>query len=181
MKPKLKITGQKELLKKLAAFGEEAERKISLATFGTAGQIADDATQSAPANNGDLRQSINLNPNTPGKLFYEVAVNVPYAAYVEFGTGAKVDVPAEMQEIANQYKGGQGGKFSDMIEALKDWCRKKGIPEEAVYPIAVKILKYGLEPQPFLYPAYRKARKRIFHSGFWFRNSRGCERRKSFR
>ena len=60
-----------------------------------------------------------------------------------------------MQEIANQYKGGQGGKFSDMIEALKDWCRRKGIPEEAVYPIAMKILKYGLEPQPYLYPAWR--------------------------
>ena len=156
MKPKLKITGQKELLKKLAAFGEEAERKISLTTFGTAGQIADDATQAAPANNGDLRQSINLNPNAPGKLFYEVNVNAPYAGFVEFGTGTKVSVPAEMEDIARGFQYGKKGKFSDMIESLKEWCRKKGIPEQAVWPIAMNILKYGLEPKPFLYPAYRK-------------------------
>ena len=75
MKPKLKITGQKELLKELAAFGEEAERKVSAVTFVTAQEIATKAAQNAPANFGKLRQSINVEPNAPGKLFYEVNVN----------------------------------------------------------------------------------------------------------
>ena len=101
MKPKLKITGQKELLKKLAAFGDEAERKVSLITFNTAQEIATKAAQNAPTNFGKLKQSINVNPNATGKLFYEVNVNnVPIAAYVEFGTGAFVEVPTEWKDMA---------------------------------------------------------------------------------
>ena len=101
MKPKLKITGQKELLKKLAEFGDEAERKASLITFNTAQEIATKAAQNAPANFGKLRQSINVEPNSAGKLFYEVNVNnVPIAAYVEFGTGTFVEVPPEWKEMA---------------------------------------------------------------------------------
>ena len=110
MKPKLKITGQKELLKKLAAFGEEAGRKVSLTTFNTAQEIATKAAQNAPTNFGKLKQSINVEPNSTGKLFYEVNVNaVPIAAYVEFGTGAFVEVPPEWKDMAWQfYVNGKG-------------------------------------------------------------------------
>ena len=108
MKPKLKITGQKELLKKLAAFGDEAERKVSLITFNTAQEIATDAASNAPANYGKLRQSINATKEY--KMLYNVNVNaVPIGAYVEFGTGAKVDVPEEWKDLAWQfYVNGQG-------------------------------------------------------------------------
>ena len=40
------------------------------------------------------------------------------------------------------------------LEAIKVWCKAKGIPEEAAYPIFAKILGAGINPQPFLYPAY---------------------------
>ena len=101
MKPKLKITGQKEVLKKLAEFGDEAERKVSLITFVAAQEIATKAAQNAPTDFGKLKQSINVQPNAPGKLFYQVSVNnVPIGAYVEFGTGAFVDVPPEWKDMA---------------------------------------------------------------------------------
>lgn len=101
MKPKLVIKGQRELFKKLEAFGDEAEKRVSSITQITAEEIAADATNRAPANFGKLRQSINVEPKTPGNLKYSVNVNVvPIAAYVEFGTGAYVDVPPEWKDMA---------------------------------------------------------------------------------
>lgn len=110
MQPKIKITGQKELLRELQKFGEEAEKKVSSITQITANEIALNATQKAPKNFGKIAQSINVEPKTPGSLFYAVYVNaVPIAAYVEFGTGSFVDVAPEWKDMAwTFYKNGQG-------------------------------------------------------------------------
>lgn len=102
MRPKLKITGQKELFKALAKFGDEAEQKIEAVTAITAQEIALQASQNAPANFGKLRQSIHARKE--GHLFHTVYVNnVPIGAYVEFGTGAYVDVPAEWSDMAWEF------------------------------------------------------------------------------
>lgn len=108
MQPKLKITGQKELFKALAKFGQEAEIKIDSVTNITAQEIALNASQNAPTNFGKLKQSIHSRKE--GELFYTVYVNnVPIGAYVEFGTGAFVDVPTEWVDMAWQfYVNGKG-------------------------------------------------------------------------
>lgn len=108
MQPKLKITGQKELFKKLAQFGNEAEKLIESVTQVTAEEIATNAKQNAPANFGKLKQSIHARKE--GHLFHTVYVNnVPIGAYVEFGTGAFVDVPTEWVDMAWQfYVNGKG-------------------------------------------------------------------------
>ena len=51
------------------------------------------------------------------------------------------------------------GTFKQGLEAIKVWCKSKGIPEEAAYPIFAKILGAGINPQPFLYPAWVKGKK----------------------
>lgn len=158
MRPKLKITGDKELLKKIRAFGVEAENEIAKQTEISAESIKLDATERAPVNLGKLKQSINA--QREGKTLWSIFANEKYAAYVEFGTGAKVDVPDEFKDIANAYRGkGDGGTFKQFVESLKDWCRKKGIPESAAYLIAVSILKNGMSAQPFLYPAWKSGIK----------------------
>ena len=131
MKTKLKITGQKELLKKLAAFGEEAERTISSVTQSVAGNIALKASQNAPIeapglDSNELAKSINVEPRESGKMFYQVAVNaLPMGAYMEFGTGAFVDVKPGWESTAWAfYKNGKG----------------------------------TLHPKPFLYPAWREGK-----------------------
>lgn len=108
MQPKLKITGQKELFKKLAKFGEEAEQMVESITQVTAEEIATNAKQNAPVNFGKLKQSIHARKE--GHLFHTVYVNnVPIGAYVEFGTGAFVDVPTEWVDMAWQfYVNGKG-------------------------------------------------------------------------
>lgn len=152
MQPKLKITGQKELFKKLAQFGDEAERRIDIDTKNTAETIAEEAKQKAPVNFGKLKQSINVKKEE--NLFYTVNVNAKYGAYVEFGTGIKVSVPAEFQDIASAFQNERGGGFDEMLESIKEWCRKKGIPEDRAYIIAMNLIKEGQNPQPYLYPAY---------------------------
>jgi HK97 gp10 family phage protein len=116
-----------------------------------------EAKRLAPVNFGKLRQSINSGKVT--EMNYKIGANVPYAAFMEFGTGAKVKVPTELKALAIQFKGGKGGDFESGLESVKDWCRSKGIDEEAAYPIFISILNNGVEPQPYLYPALLKARK----------------------
>lgn len=49
-----------------------------------------------------------------------------------------------------EYLDGKGGKKkSKFIEALKKWCRIKGIPENAAFPIRRSIWKYGIAPTNF--------------------------------
>ena len=50
----------------------------------------------------DLIQSIRYEPK--GLLTYEVGSRMPYAAYVEFGTGGAVKIPAGVEDYAIQFK-----------------------------------------------------------------------------
>ena len=62
--------------------------------------------------------------------------------------------------MANEFKGKKSGTFKEGLEAIKVWCRLKGIDEKAAYPIFAKILGAGINPQPFLYPAYIQGKKK---------------------
>lgn len=48
-----------------------------------------------------------------------------------------------------QYLNGKGSGKSKFIESLKKWCRIKGLPEGAAYPIRKSIWKYGIAPTNF--------------------------------
>tara|TARA_R110001632_G_scaffold143845_1_gene260003 strand:- start:2524 stop:3048 length:525 start_codon:yes stop_codon:yes gene_type:complete len=151
------IKGLTKVLKDLEKFGSEAKKEVDTVTKITSMDIVADAKAFAPKNLGKLAQSIIF--TKVGEADYKVVVNSPYGAYVEFGTGAKVRVPAELQSVASQFKGKKGGSFQQGLRAIKDWCKSKGIPENAAYPIFMSILRKGQEPQPYLYPAFVKGRK----------------------
>lgn len=110
MQPKIKITGQKELFRKLAQFGEEAEKRVDQITHATATQIADQAKLNAPRANATINIAQGINVAKEAHLFYTVNVQaVPIAAYLEFGTGAFVDVAPEWKDMAMMfYKNGKG-------------------------------------------------------------------------
>lgn len=122
------------------------------------------AKQKAPKAFGKLAQSIGIEKK---KLNAKVIANADYAPFVEFGTGGKVDVPAEWAKMASELKRtARGGGFSKALESIKMWCRLKGIDEGAAYPILLTILngnpekgiKSGNRPQPFMYPAWKKTK-----------------------
>lgn len=120
---------------------------------------------------------------TQGKGTASVVASASYAAYIEFGTrkfaAAYVpSLPDYWQDIASKAKGKSGeGDFYDFVLAIAMWVKRKGIAArysvktqkrlkstkadekrelEAAWAIAYKILKNGIRPRPFLYPAVNK-------------------------
>lgn len=61
------------------------------------------AKRSAPVNFGKLRGEIQAVPVAP--LTIEVISPIKYSPYVEWGTGTKVSVPADLVNYALQFKG----------------------------------------------------------------------------
>ena len=157
------IKGLSSTISELRKFGEKAEKLINVETQAIAFQIETDAKERAPKNFGKLAQSISHAKVNPS--LYKVTVNELYGAYMEFGTGKKVSVPAEWKEIALQFKGTgrgpqlKGNSFDDGLESIVEWCKKKGIPIIQAKWIFLKILGAGVNPQPFLYPAWTKGKK----------------------
>lgn len=99
-----KVSGFKELRDKLTRIGPEMERYVADETEAAGRMIEADAKRNAPVDLGKLRQSINYQRgDTPYQA--HVFVNVPYAAYQELGTGGLVNVPEELRELAEYYKG----------------------------------------------------------------------------
>ena len=127
-------------------------------------KIQSDAKRLAPVNFGQLRSGIRL--EKVSDLTFGVESTASYSPYVEFGTGGKVSVPADFQDYARTFKGGKGGKFKDMVDALTLWVRRKGIgngknDKGLAYVIARSILQKGLRPQPFLIPAYEQEKPKL--------------------
>lgn len=149
--------GLNSVIADIRKFGADAEKKINKETELIAFQIVGDAKRLAPKDLGKLAQSISHEKINPAN--YKVTVNELYGAYIEFGTGKKVSVPAEFADMAKSFQGPTGRSFADGLEAIKDWCRRHGIDERAAYPIFAKILGAGINPQPFLYPAWVKGKK----------------------
>lgn len=120
----------------------------------TALDIERAAKEKAPVNDGNLRASINPYKEKDG--VWGVAVSANYAAYIEFGTKSKVDIPAGLEQYAAQFKGPTGANAKEAQHMIYEWCRKKGIPEERWHWIFVSIMTKGIKAHPFLFPAVRQ-------------------------
>jgi len=148
------------LVDKLKRLGTRGSQMAKAVIQSQADLMVIDAKRRAPADLGALRQSIGKESINDG-FIAAVYVNAPYAAYVEFGTGVRVDIPAEMADIAAKYKGKGNGSFEQFKVAIKDWMQRKGIDPKYAYVIMMQILHNGLRPQPFFYPAYQTMRKNL--------------------
>jgi len=161
------LSGMKELEGKLDNLTIALKEGVSDEINASALKIQSDAKKLAPVNFGQLRNSIALTKES--ELTYTVSANASYSAYVEFGTGPQVNVPADFQAYAQQFKGKSGGSFRDMVEALALWVKAKGIgngknQKGLAYIIALKILRKGLRPQPFLIPAYEQEKPKLIQN-----------------
>ena len=150
----MRVKGINKLLKQFQQFGKDSEEEFALEVEAGARNISKIAKSEAPANNGQLRQSIQ--PEKINELNWEIIAHASYAGYIEFGTGVMVSIPNEMKDIANAIKNNPKGDMHEAFESIKDWCRNKGIDERAAWPILMSILKKGLRPRPFLFPAWKQ-------------------------
>jgi HK97 gp10 family phage protein len=153
------MKGLDKILANYKKFPDELKKKIAYTVSANALEGRNEAVKKAPIAFGKLRQSIAV--EKVNEITQSVVVNADYAPYVEFGTGGKVEVPAEWQQIAEKFKGKGRLSFDEMLERVKQWCRLKGIDERAAYPILITNLKEGIEPRPFMYPAWQKVKKQF--------------------
>lgn len=150
MKLSLEFKGNKSIF---SGFEKRIQDMVEEEIFDTTEAIADGARSRAPVNDGFLKNSIIT--QTSG-LEGEVIVGAHYAPYIEFGTGARVNIPSGLQAYANSFKGRKGGGWKEFEDSMRNWLRKKGIEEKALYPIMASIWRNGIYPHPFLYPSWRK-------------------------
>ena len=97
------VKGLERVLKKLNDLEKDLDKYVEAEVAAAARYTAGVAKGFAPVDTGKLQQSISYAKEGP--LTYKVYASVPYAAYVEFGTGGLVQVPPELQEIAIKFKG----------------------------------------------------------------------------
>lgn len=162
----LTIPNLDKLTAEIKAYPEDIEKIINNEFKAFAISTANDAKVFAPVNEGALRESINFFTDN---LTVSVGAYIEYAAYLEFGTKSFAEayvssLPEEWQVYAAEFKGGAGeGTFDDLLRAIMKWVQLKGIAtgkdiDQAAYLISLKIIRQGIQAQPFLYPAYEKNR-----------------------
>ncbi len=174
------VQGINEMVAKLNALGSNNARMANAIINAGADNIVLEAKQSAPADLGKIRQGIGKEQD--GNTV-RIFCNAPEAIFQEFGTGPMVDVPARFSDVAMAGKNSGSGTWADFIIALTGWISRHGLlntysvkthrasfkaskdqNEQLAYAIAKKILRDGLKPQPFLYPALINNEKKILDS-----------------
>lgn len=152
--PKITIKGLPELTKKLKRIELEKWKVVMRVVDKYVDLMVADARANAPVDRGITRNSISK--ERKGDFSISFFVGTAYGAIQEFGLGMYMDIPPELEQDALVFKGYKSGNFDEFLEEIKDWCGRKGIDENAAYPIALTILNKGIRPQPFFYPAYLK-------------------------
>ena len=100
----IEIKGLKETLTKLNKEEVKVENALDFAIGIGVDQMATEAKNKVVVDTGRLRASISS--NKVKKFFYELAAQVKYAAYVEFGTGKYyINYGGEWNVLASQFKG----------------------------------------------------------------------------
>lgn len=162
------------------------ELSAEVAAF--ARETVNDAKLAVPRGS-DSRLLSAITANKINEYQYELVAQTKYAAYVEFGTKTKVRIPQGAKDIAESAKeaaaqakrDGKSGSIADMEKSIRRWVEKKGIAgsysvktrklskskesrsqvEAAVFAIMRHILRVGIEPQPYFYPAIIKNRRKL--------------------
>lgn len=176
------IKGIKETINKINNSSIDVQKSADNIISAAAVDMVTMAKKLAPVNDGALRNSITW--KKLAILSYEVSANIFYAPYVEFGTKTYVSVPQEFTDIANKARQQKSkGDFNDLLLAIAKWIKNKGIgvvtktsktgkvtkskkgTEKSqlglAWVIAYNIVKKGIRPNPYFYPAYKYATSKM--------------------
>lgn len=179
----VEIVGLDKLISQFTTLGTQGIRMADAVIAANVDGMVLEAKQSAPSDLGKIKQNLGkekiTDANTVGYNFF---CNALEGGFQEFGTGGKVDVPEEMTDVAATFQGYKGGSMADFILALTDWVRRHGLTgtysiathkrtgtkasnidadTQAAWAIAKAILRDGLSPRPFFYPAFVNGRSKL--------------------
>lgn len=188
------LKGYDRLLKRVATLPVKVQEEVNIEIRKNAYEMNAQAVRNIKANDsigasgggGGLIGSQVVTPIHDGNFVgWSVLNTAPYAAFVEFGTGKRVRVPAEWKDYAATFKGTGRGNLDDFLANIIAWVRAKGLSgrystktqirlgsrstqedeDRAIaYPIFRSILENGAHPHPFLYPAFVQQRPKIIKS-----------------
>jgi HK97 gp10 family phage protein len=108
---KVKLEGLEKSIRNLNSWETDKIRKVANQFDRSALAIEKNAKLKAPTDKSKLKPDIQkkVTKTDHNRVVSAEAFNtVKYAPFVEFGTGALVEVPAEQQEYALQFKGKTG-------------------------------------------------------------------------
>lgn len=166
---KVKITGMAGLKAEFASMAVELPKIVDGEMQSMAQEWVRLAKTDAPADQAALRGAISYLKNDNR---YEIVAQTFYAPFMEFGTKGKYRPIPGTEQIATQFKGYKGGDFMDLLRNIVRWVKRKGITGtysvktrrrtgnkinqlaedySAAWPIAISILKYGINPHPFFF------------------------------
>ncbi len=142
------LKGFDEFREKLKKLPKELKQELGGETFAAAKLWEQKAKMAAPVDQGRLRGAIR--GSQTGEMSSKIVCNVDYAAYLEWGTKRRVNIPPELSEYAAEFRGNTSGgtKAKEMIYA---WMKRIGIPEELQWKIFVSIIVRGIKPHPFFF------------------------------
>lgn len=99
----IELEGLQGVLNNLKKEGGKIAKELDQELSAGARDIEKSAKRLVPVDTGRLRNSISA--SRVEFLSWEVVAQTNYAAYIEFGTGRLVDVPAGLEAYAIQFKG----------------------------------------------------------------------------
>lgn len=167
------IEGLNQLIAGFSKLSAKTQSEIGGAIKDNADRWAAYAKRDAPGDVGFLRGQIYVQKIST--LEYEVNSASKYAAAQEFGTKKYFSVPAELTGIAAEFKGRPTGTFRELLLSIQGWVERKGIVYDSgkfvskgrrglkgrkallvAYPIALKISRFGVKPQPYFFKQQSK-------------------------
>jgi HK97 gp10 family phage protein len=99
----INLTGIKEVENALKTMDKHLRQDVGDEINSSALNIMSSAKRLAPIDLGFLRGQISIEP--VNDLTYEVEAKAKYSAYIEFGTGGEVRIPAGYEDLAKIFKG----------------------------------------------------------------------------
>ena len=153
---RIDVKGLKELQNKFKEIPRNVAEEVDGAMQVAALDFESRAVDAAPVNAGRLKGQISS--DRLAEMDWKVTSGAEYSAFIEWGTRSRVQVPADLAQYAQQFKGGNGG--GDAKTAIYEWCRLKGIDEKDWWWIFMKIMTVGINPHPFFFiqrePVYKQ-------------------------
>ncbi len=111
------LTGIKEIQTALKDIDTKLKQDLADEMNASALNIQSNAKKLAPVDLGFLRNRIELEISD-NRLTYDVEAKAKYSAYIEFGTGGEVVVPAGYEDLAILFKGNNVKKVNIRPQAF---------------------------------------------------------------
>lgn len=175
----IRMKGMDKVLKKLKDFPVTLQTEIEGELKNGADEMAREAKADAPKDEGQIWNAISVQHQ---RLKHRVYMQKQHGVFMEFGTKGKFKAPSFLGSYPSRFRGKGNGTYKEALENMERWVKRKGITgtysvksrrrtgnkstqeqqnKRAAYLILRKILREGLAPRPYFFPAFLKVRKRV--------------------